>query len=147
MEQKNTSRRDFLETGVAAVVASTCGGCALFGSRKPDAVVQEDQGMLRLDKSDSESLLASAGSRLIQPKDTNKKILVVHRGGGKLSAVSAICTHLGCNVNYDVELSRIVCPCHGSQFSFDGQNTKGPAERPLKQYNVKTEDGQIVISL
>ena len=147
MEQKHTSRRNFLETGVAAIAASACGGCALFGSRKPDAVVQEDQGALKLDKPDSESLLASVTSRLIQPKGTSEKILVFHRGGGKLSAVSAICTHMGCDVNYDAEISRIVCPCHGSQFSFDGQNTKGPAKRPLKQYNVQTKDGQIVISL
>ena len=147
MEQKYTSRRDFLESGVAAIVASACGGCALFGSRKPDAVIQEDEGVLRLDKPDSESLLASVTSRLIQPKGTNEKILVVHRGGGKLSAVSAICTHMACNVNYDTELGLIVCPCHGSQYSLEGQNIEGPAQRPLKQYNVETEGGQIVISL
>jgi Rieske Fe-S protein len=147
MEQKHTSRRNFLESGVAAVVASACGGCALFGSRKPDAVLQEDKGVLTLDKSDSESLLASASSRLIQPKGSSEKILVIHSGGGNLSAVSAICTHMGCNVNYDKELGRLVCPCHGSQYSLEGQNTKGPAKRPLKQYKVQVKDGQIVISL
>ncbi|MFC1792603.1 ubiquinol-cytochrome c reductase iron-sulfur subunit [Planctomycetota bacterium] len=147
MEQKHTSRRDFIESGVIAIVASACGGCALFGSRKPDAVVQADEGVLRLDKPDSEFLLASVTSRLIQPKGTKEKILVVHRGGGKLSAVSAICTHKGCNVNYDMKLGRIVCPCHGSQYSLEGQIIKGPSELPLKQYNVETDDGQIVISL
>ena len=147
MEQKHTSRRDFLESGVAAIVASSCGGCALFGSRKPDAVVQEDEGVLRLGKSDSELLLASGASRLIQANGTNEKILVVHRGGGKLSAVSAICTHKGCNVKYDIKLGHLVCPCHDSQYSLEGQNIKGPAELPLKQYNVETEDGWIVISL
>ena len=147
MEQKHTSRRNFLESGIAAIVASSCGGCALFGSRKPDAVVREDEGVLRLDKSDSELLLASVTSRLIQPKGANEKILVVHRGGGKLSAVSAICTHKGCNVNYDIKLGYLVCPCHGSQYSLEGQIIKGPAELLLKQYNVEAENGQIVISL
>jgi len=147
MEQKHTSRRNFLESGVVAIAASACGGCALFGSRKPDAVVQEDEGALKLDKPDSEALLASVTSRLIQPKGTSEKILVVHRGGGKLSAVSAICTHMGCNVNYDIELGLLVCPCHGSQFSLEGQKIKGPATRPLKQYSVQARDGQIVINI
>lgn len=147
MEQEQTSRRNFLEFGVTAVVASACSSCAFFGSRKPDAVIQEQEGMLRLNKGDSESLLASASSHLIQPKGNDEKILVIHSGGDKLTAVSAICTHKGCTVDYNIELSRLVCPCHGSQYSLVGQNLKGPAKLPLKQYNVKTEDGQIVVGL
>ena len=147
MEQKHTSRRVFLEGGVAAIVASACGGCVLCGSRKPDLVIQEDEGVLRLGKPDSQSLLASVGSSLIRAKGTDEKILVVHSGGGKLSAVSAICTHKGCDIDYDIELGYLVCPCHGSQYSLDGQNITGPAKRPLKQHNVETEDGQVVISL
>ena len=147
MEQKHTSRRNFLESGVAAIVASACGGCVLCGSRKPDLVIQEDEGALRLGKPDSQSLLASVASRLIQPEGTDEKILVVHRGNGKLSAVSSICTHKGCDVDYDAELGHLVCPCHGSQYSLEGRNIEGPAERPLKQYDLEIEDGQIVIRL
>jgi len=51
---------------------------------------------------------------------------------GKLEAVSATCTHLGCTVGFnDVERSWD-CPCHGSRFSTDGAILHGPAVRPLE---------------
>ena len=51
---------------------------------------------------------------------------------GKLQAVSATCTHLGCTVAFnDVERSWD-CPCHGSRFGTDGAILRGPAVRPLE---------------
>jgi len=145
MERTHTSRRDLLEYGVAAIVASACGGCSLSGSRQPDAVAQQTEGALRLSEQDSETLLKSEGSLLT--KGANDKILVVHRSDGGLFAVSAGCTHMGCDVNFDKDLGRLVCPCHGSEFDLEGQNLKGPAKRPLKRYTVRTENSQVVIEL
>lgn len=147
MERKHTSRRDLLHFGVAAAATSVCGGCALFGSRKPDAVVEAEQGMLRLSEADSSKLLGSEGSLLVEPKEGDGKILLVHLNDGSLYAVSAVCTHMGCNVLYDPDLGLIRCPCHGSQYGLDGQNTKGPAKRPLKAYAVRTQGGRVVITL
>ncbi|HYA34670.1 MAG TPA: Rieske 2Fe-2S domain-containing protein [Candidatus Binataceae bacterium] len=43
--------------------------------------------------------------------------------------ISAICTHLGCTVQYrTIEFD---CPCHGSRFKLDGTVIGGPAPRPL----------------
>ena len=55
---------------------------------------------------------------------------------GEYVAYSKICTHAGCPVSlYEQETSRILCPCHQSQFLVT-QGAKpvfGPATRPLPQ--------------
>jgi Rieske Fe-S protein len=42
---------------------------------------------------------------------------------------------------------RLVCPCHGSEFSFEGQVLEGPAERPLRRYEVGEEGNALIIHL
>jgi cytochrome b6-f complex iron-sulfur subunit len=47
--------------------------------------------------------------------------------------VSAVCTHLGCNVNHE-EGRGFACPCHGSTFDEEGRVRKGPAAWPLPRF-------------
>ena len=145
MDRECTSRRHFLGLGVAAAAASACGGCSLVGSRKADAVAQEDQNVLRLGQADSAALLGSEASLLVEPEGGGGKIMVVNRGG--LFAVSSACTHMGCDVKYDKKVGHLLCPCHGSQYGLDGANIKGPAKEPLKRYDVRSENGRVVIAL
>ncbi len=66
------------------------------------------------------------------------------RLGGKVYAVSIICTHAGCKVV--VEKTELVCNCHLSIFSpFDGAAQSGPARLPLTRYVVTEQDGKIYI--
>ena len=66
------------------------------------------------------------------------------RLGGKVYAVSVICTHAGCKVV--VEKTELVCNCHLSIFSpFDGAAQSGPARLPLTRYVVTEQDGKIYI--
>ena len=51
--------------------------------------------------------------------------------GGVLHAVSAVCTHLRCNVRWNAAETSWDCPCHGSRFGVDGEVLEGPAVRPL----------------
>ncbi len=46
---------------------------------------------------------------------------------GALHAVSAVCTHLGCIVNFNAAERSWDCPCHGSRFGTDGRVLEGPA--------------------
>src|ERR1700682_4669897 len=39
------------------------------------------------------------------------------------------------------------CTLHGSQFNLNGQVIKGPAERPLKKFNTRLEQDQLLIQL
>jgi Rieske Fe-S protein len=147
MDPEYASRRDLLQFGMAAAAASACGGCALSGARRPDVVVEQTQGMIRLSEEQSSTLLQSEGSLLVQPENVAGKILVVHRDDGSLHALGATCTHAGCDVQYDQKLGHIRCPCHGSEFGLDGQNIKGPAKKPLKAYKVAARSGRVVIDL
>jgi ubiquinol-cytochrome c reductase iron-sulfur subunit len=59
-------------------------------------------------------------------------------------AYSKICTHAGCPVSlYEQQTSRILCPCHQSQFlvTQDALPVFGPAARPLPSLAI-TVDGE-----
>ena len=62
----------------------------------------------------------------------------VHRDeDGRITAVSAICTHMGCDVAWNPAESTWDCPCHGSRFAVDGAVLEGPATRPLAPVEVR----------
>ncbi|MCI5132640.1 MAG: ubiquinol-cytochrome c reductase iron-sulfur subunit [Candidatus Electrothrix sp. EH2] len=66
--------------------------------------------------------------------------------GEQAWAVSRICTHLGCRVNFLEDKQFIECPCHQSRFTAQGKCLRGPAERDLPVYEVavqKNADGAI----
>lgn len=74
-----------------------------------------------------------------------KKTYIVHDDKG-IYAQSAICTHLGCTVNWQRDENEYHCPCHGSIFDKDGKNIAGPAPRPLDRYQIiRGKDGRLVI--
>lgn len=60
-----------------------------------------------------------------------KKLAVYRDETGHVSAHSAICTHVGCIVHWNPFEKCWDCPCHGSQFSVDGEVLNGPAVQPL----------------
>ncbi|MFC8271098.1 FAD-dependent oxidoreductase [Streptomyces sp. NPDC057271] len=58
----------------------------------------------------------------------------VHRDDrGRLHAVSAVCTHMGCLVAFNNAERTWECPCHGSRFGVDGEILQGPALKPLER--------------
>ncbi|MFD7628359.1 FAD-dependent oxidoreductase [Streptomyces sp. NPDC059851] len=57
----------------------------------------------------------------------------VHRDdAGRLHAVSAVCTHMGCLVAFNNAERTWECPCHGSRFTVDGSVLQGPALEGLE---------------
>lgn len=73
--------------------------------------------------------------------------LVVHGEDGEFHAYKAVCTHLGCTVQYNPEKSRIWCACHGGQYdAATGQNIAGPPPKPLEALKVDVHDDQITVS-
>ncbi|MGH9244782.1 MAG: FAD-dependent oxidoreductase [Acidimicrobiales bacterium] len=56
---------------------------------------------------------------------------------GVLHAVSPACTHLGCQVTFNVAERSWDCPCHGSRFDHRGRVIAGPAVKDLPAKGVQ----------
>ena len=77
-----------------------------------------------------------AGEGKIVEKDSNK--LAVYRDEvGKVHCLSAVCTHMGCLVDWNDSEKSWDCPCHGSRFEIDGNVIEGPALSPLPKKDVQ----------
>jgi glycine/D-amino acid oxidase-like deaminating enzyme/nitrite reductase/ring-hydroxylating ferredoxin subunit len=59
------------------------------------------------------------------------KVAVSRDRHGRMHAVSAVCTHLGCDVAWNGAEQTWDCPCHGSRFSPEGKVINGPAVTDL----------------
>lgn len=91
--------------------------------------------------------LESNGSISVGANGQN--IIVVQNADdpNQLYAVDSVCTHQGCNVNWDDQSQSLICPCHGSKFDAQGQVLAGPATEPIKSYTVKVEAGTVLVNL
>ena len=72
-------------------------------------------------------------------------IVLVHTSENQLKAFSAVCTHLGCIIEYHEDEKRFHCNCHGSIFDINGKNIGGPAPKPLIPYRVELKENNIMI--
>ncbi len=85
-------------------------------------------------------------------------LLLAHRGSAtdlpEWIAVSAVCTHAACFVNYDAARKNIACPCHDGRFHAKDDGAKclgdvmsGPPTDPLQAYTVKVDTVKQLISI
>jgi Rieske Fe-S protein len=61
-----------------------------------------------------------------------ERLAVYRNANGQLSALSPICTHLGCLVHWNTAEKSWDCPCHGSRFDPHGRVLNGPAVSALE---------------
>jgi glycine/D-amino acid oxidase-like deaminating enzyme/nitrite reductase/ring-hydroxylating ferredoxin subunit len=66
-----------------------------------------------------------------------EKVAVYKDEHGKSHAVSAVCTHMKCIVNWNPAEKTWDCPCHGSRFRTDGTIIEGPALTNLPKKEIK----------
>ena len=141
MSENKVSRRDFLNIawGVAGVLAIT--ELSLVGLRflSPRSAEGEFGGTFNLGTPDQ----YPPGS--VTPVEAGRFYLVRLEDGGFLS-IYRRCTHLGCAVPFDQGSGQFVCPCHGSEFTSDGEVLNPPAPRPLDLFALTiNEAGEIII--
>ncbi len=60
-------------------------------------------------------------------------------------ALSKVCTHLGCLVEYEKAKNRLLCPCHAGVYTLEGTVVSGPPPKPLQKFPLKVEGEDIVI--
>ena len=60
-----------------------------------------------------------------------ERVAAYRADNGRVTLLSPICTHMGCQVEWNTAERTWDCPCHGSRFMPDGNVLSGPAESPL----------------
>lgn len=84
------------------------------------------------------TILRAAQTRLIVLQDAKQR----------LRALSAVCTHEGCTVQFLDGEQIIWCACHNGRFDLDGRVLSGPPPRPLPRYGlVEKDDGRLSVDL
>jgi Rieske Fe-S protein len=133
-------RRSFI-THIGQTAAFVCGGVLLNAcSKSPSAPSTKLPFSLNLNTD-----LQTIGSSVI-----NGNVIVVRVGADDVSesfdALSLVCTHQGCAINYQETNQVLFCPCHGSEFDLNGNVLHGPAVIPLAKYTVSISDNTLTVS-
>jgi len=72
--------------------------------------------------------------------------LLVRTADGEYRALSAVCTHLNCTVQYRSDVREVWCACHNGFYDLNGRNVAGPPPRPLDSYDVHINGDEVVVS-
>jgi len=75
----------------------------------------------------------------------NHPALLIMLPDGKYNALTAVCTHLGCTVQYRPDLHNVWCACHNGMYDVDGRNLSGPPPRPLESFDVFIKGDEIYV--
>lgn len=130
-------RRTFLAGGVQICGFAAVGASGYIAARylTPIPDWSEEEVEIRDDE------LKPGDAVLVLHK--GKPALVLRDADGKLHALSAVCTHLGCLVKWDAASGKIQCPCHDATFAIGGEVLSGPAPDPLPSIPIGVKDGMI----
>ncbi|MBS1516714.1 MAG: ubiquinol-cytochrome c reductase iron-sulfur subunit [Bacteroidetes bacterium] len=144
MNKDNLNRRDFLKNSVKTVafggiILSTLDVKKLIASSENE--ISSDQTKV-IKISDYPDLERNGGYAMI-----NSKTIVIRTGTDKFTALSIVCSHKRCDVEYTGD--GFECPCHGSAYSKTGKVINGPAKKNLKSYKTtyNADDNTLTINM
>jgi len=75
----------------------------------------------------------------------NRPGLLIYTASGEYRAMSAVCTHLSCTVQYRDDLRQVWCACHNGKYDLNGRNVSGPPPRPLEAFEVQVRGDEIFV--
>jgi Rieske Fe-S protein len=135
-------RRSFLKQAAVAALP-TVAGCAAAGVATHRVPVRENRVFVPV--ADFPELSTAGGGVKVQAEGVPGPIFLIRAGQDRYVALSAVCTHLGCQVRKLPQSLR--CPCHGSAYDLEGAVLRGPAQRPLTRFRTETAEGGVNILL
>ncbi|NOZ12075.1 MAG: Rieske (2Fe-2S) protein [Acidobacteria bacterium] len=75
----------------------------------------------------------------------SKPGILIMTPDGENRAFTAVCTHLGCTVQYSSEDQDIWCACHNGHYDLNGNVISGPPPRALEQYKCFVKGNEIIV--
>jgi cytochrome b6-f complex iron-sulfur subunit len=151
--QNELTRRDLLKAALAAGLtvagAAGCGNNTGDEGGTPQAAAPA--GQIEGQKNADGTFTVPGGGKMaagsvMSATLEGAPVLLVKSKTGTLSALSPLCTHSGCTVNWDGS-SLLHCPCHGSEFDATGKVLKGPATAPLPSLDVKIKGSDAILKM
>ena len=151
------SRRRLLKIGVVSAVSFLITACtkAVSGSsaQSSEPVVEDTQTPSAPEQNQSQGgqVLIAQVSTLVAGEGFNftandgTDAILFKTKDEKVYALSRICTHEGCSVDFDLAQNKLICPCHGATYeALDGNVISGPTQRSLKKINVKIDGDNVL---
>lgn len=91
----------------------------------------------------TESDLPEGGAKFFE--FAGSAAVLVRKRGGEIAAFSAVCTHLGCIVQWEKDKQGFLCPCHAGHYNADGAVLSGPPPKPLARLPFAVANGNITV--
>jgi cytochrome b6-f complex iron-sulfur subunit len=135
-----SNRRKFLSTCLGGIVAAGAGS-ALYAVYK--YLAPQNTGATGEKVSIPETDIMPGNAKFFSFRGETG--VVVRKKSGELIALSAVCTHLGCIVQWETDKQDFLCPCHGGKYTGEGVVISGPPPRPLSRLALTVTGGAIII--
>ncbi|MDF2776422.1 MAG: Rieske (2Fe-2S) iron-sulfur domain protein [Geminicoccaceae bacterium] len=137
-------RRTFLKQMEVLAGSAMCGALPLLGgcaarARYLTPTVVGDRLAVRVADA------IAAGGLLVEDPRSDLPIFLRRTPGGDYTAVSTKCGHRGCQV--EPAADRMACPCHGSEYTFEGAILQGPTQRALTRFRVTSDVEHVYIHI
>jgi cytochrome b6-f complex iron-sulfur subunit len=141
-----TTRRFFLgAAGAAGVLYTAALAYPIYRYlASPEEMASEATAITEVTLKDAQKLPPAS---VLMFKFGTAPAMLIHHEDGRWVALSAVCTHLGCTVQYEPQADRIHCACHGGVYNpYTGANVSGPPPKPLRLFKVAVNDTGVEVS-
>jgi nitrite reductase/ring-hydroxylating ferredoxin subunit len=132
MSQQDLNRRDFV-----SAAAMTAAALAAAVTIRPAAALGQAATQPSTTTIDVGQKSDYTKDGVTATWEDNHHILVV-RQNNRIYAMSSKCTHRGCALADTGD--HLNCPCHNSDFQYNGEVIDGPAKRALDHYAISIDD-------
>ena len=146
-----TDRREFIKKALYSVFALLGLGFLIPGIKlfAPGEVRKKELvffPLLSEDELPRSGVKKTELSFTVKGKERKTRVFIVSSPEGP-TVFSAVCSHLGCLVNYHKEKNEFVCPCHGGRYDLSGKNIAGPPPAPLTKLPIKVQQGELMVGI
>lgn len=149
--RRHVSRRGLLRSGLGAAAAAAAGLAVGVGIERephsasttppPNVPLVQDGAGIWVSVAQEDAIPLGGVMRF----NTDYIVGFLRHSSSGFSALSGVCTHMGCILQWNGGDRTFDCPCHGGRFAENGQTSamSAVAYRPLPTLQTKVEKGQV----